>query len=129
MELIFAAMRFENDRWFHNLSASAAKPDFVVSDRGWLSHLAYTDHNVTPEFTRALYSNFLAKRTSLPDVVIYFRVSTETALKRRTSRGTSDVIEAKGIGCQELVRGSFENYLEEFETSFDIYEVDANDTI
>jgi dTMP kinase len=124
MELIFSAMRYENDRWLK----SQGEQDFVVSDRGWFSHLAYTDHNVNPAFTERLYEDLLAEETSLPDVVIYFSVSTETALKRRVSRGTTDVIEAKGVGFQELVRGSFEKYMER-EENVRIYEVDANDTI
>jgi len=129
MELIFSAMRFENDRWLNKLLESPNAPDFVVSDRGWLSHLAYTDHNVNEQFTDMLYNKLMQEHTSLPGVVIYFRVSTETALKRRTSRGTSDVIEAKGVKFQEAVRGSFEKYMADYKDSFEIFEVDANDTI
>ena len=125
MELIFSAMRFENDKW---LSTVANKYDFVVSDRGWFSHLAYTDHNVSREFTEALYLNFMQQRTSLPDVVIYFIVDTETALKRRVKRGGAvDVIEAKGTGYQELVRESFQRYI--FESGVHKYFVDANQSI
>jgi dTMP kinase len=124
MELIFSAMRYENDKWLKNINT-----DLVVSDRGWLSHLAYTDHNVSEEFTKKLYKGLLAGETQLPHVVIYFKVSTETALKRRTSRGTSDVIEAKGVAFQEKVRDSFEKYMEQYGKLITIYEVDANDTI
>lgn len=130
MELVFSAMRYENDRWLSNLRSSTNPPDFVVSDRGWFSHLAYTDHNVSKEFTKLLYEGVLKDTTSLPDVVIYFDVNTETALKRRNNRGTSDVIEMKGVGFQELVRGSFVHYLfEKGNEGTIVFVVNANDTI
>lgn len=127
MELVFSAMRFENDRLFRKV---AKDYDVVVSDRGWFSHLAYTDHNVTPEFTNDLYLNFMQKYTLLPDVVIYFAVDTQTALQRRVKRGEgmADAIEMKGVGYQELVRGSFVKYLNG-SSGIRVFTVDANDTI
>ena len=132
MELIFSAMRIENDKWLQSLQNSANPPDLVVSDRGWLSHLAYTDHNVTPDFTEALYTDFLANLTSMPDLVLYFQVSTETALKRRVKRGeTMDVIEMKGIEYQNLVRDSFLKHIdnETQATDMEVLFIDANQTI
>lgn len=111
-EFIFSAMRFENDKWFRKLVENDDAPNLVVSDRGWFSHLAYTDHNVSEEFTDALYNGVLKDRTLLPDLVIYFTVNTDTALKRRVKRGTEmDVIEMKGIGYQEKVRKSFDKHI------------------
>lgn len=132
MELIFSAMRIENDKWLQSLQNSENPPDLVVSDRGWLSHLAYTDHNVTPDFTKALYTDFLSHLTSKPDMVLYFQVSTETALKRRVKRGeTMDVIEMKGIEYQNLVRDSFLKHIDaETEISdMQVLFVDANESI
>lgn len=129
MELLFSAMRVENQLWLDNLKESPSRPDLVVSDRGWLSHLAYTDHNVSPLFTENLYLKFMEKETTLPDVVIYFRISTENAAKRIKGRGTSDVIEAKGPAFQDKVRSSFDSYINAYSEDFDIYEIDANDTI
>lgn len=127
-ELIFSAMRYENERWLQNLKNSPDAPDLVVSDRGWFSHLAYTDHNVTPEFTAALYEGVVGKGTTPPDVVIYFEVSTETALNRRVKRGGEmDVIELKGIEYQEKVRGSFQKYLSKTDTT--IFFINANDSL
>lgn len=128
MEFIFSAMRYENDLWLKNLKSSSNKPDFVVSDRGWLSHLSYTDHNVSVEFTESLYNGVMEKTTLLPDVVIYFSVDTQTALQRRVKRGEGmmDVIEMKGVGYQELVRRSFEKYIAKYEETIAIYNVDAN---
>lgn len=129
MELLFSAMRIENQRWQDNLMASDSAPDLIISDRGYLSHLAYTDHNVDEGFTSDLYQNFMENYSDLPDAVIYFNISTENAAKRIKGRGTSDVIEAKGPGFQDLVRGSFEKYINQYQDQFLVYEVDANDTI
>lgn len=128
MELIFAAMRFENDKFYKQ---AAGKHDFIVSDRGWLSHLAYTDHNVSVEFTEDLYLNFLADKTDMPDVVIYFAVDTQTALQRRESRGEGmDVIEMKGIEFQEKVRSSFEHYMSHSSLqNTKVFIVDANEDL
>lgn len=128
MELVFSAMRFEHDKFLKQESVQSS--DFVVSDRGWLSHLAYTDHNVNPAFTEGLYLNFLQQHTQLPDIIIYFNVNTETALKRRISRGSTDVIEMKGVEFQEKVRSSFEKYMSDTSlASTQIYTVDANQDI
>lgn len=124
MELIFSAMRYENEKWLNDIET-----DLVVSDRGWFSHLAYTDHNVDEAFTNDLYLELVAFDTSLPDVVIYFNVNTETALSRRNNRGTSDVIEMKGVPFQEKVRSSFEKYLEKNVRNVQIFTVNANGTI
>lgn len=128
MECIFSAMRIENEHWLYKLKLSSDAPDFVLSDRGWLSHLAYTDHNVNPEFTEDLYLKVLENHSSLPDVVIYFSVNTQTALQRRVRRGEgmADVIEAKGVEFQEKVRQSFEKYIDRYSNRIAIYTVDAN---
>ena len=129
MEMVFAAMRFENDRWLQTLKKSSNSPDLVVSDRGWLSHLAYTDHNVNTEFTNKVYGA-VSELTELPDVVIYFDVNTNTALQRRIKRGEGmDVIEMKGIEFQNLVRGSFKNYLGSYSEYFTAFVVDANESL
>jgi dTMP kinase len=117
-------MRFENDRWLKTVNSQ-----LVVSDRGWLSHLAYTDHNVDEDFTKNLYERFVGLETQLPGAVIYFDVSTDTALKRRNNRGTSDVIEMKGVPFQEKVRSSFEKHLNQYGQFMKVFRVNANGTI
>jgi dTMP kinase len=130
MELIFSAMRYENDRFLRGLIKSSDSPDLVVSDRGWFSHLAYTDHNVSEDFTDLLYNGVLAKTTLLPDVVIYFKVDTDTALKRRIKRGEGmDVIEMKGVEFQDRVRDSFLKYIDRYRSLTKVYTVDANQDI
>jgi dTMP kinase len=129
MELVFAAMRLENDRHYKSVGDQY---DFIVSDRGWFSHLAYTDHNESEEFTQKLYMNFLKEMTDMPDVVIYLAVDGETALARRTRRGeVADVIELKGVEFQEKVRNSFEKYMElaQNETDIVFLRINANKSL
>jgi dTMP kinase len=130
MEMIFAAMRFENDKWFDAMVEAGL--DMVISDRGYFSHLAYGDHNCSVDFTKKFFENVVGPRTRLPNVVVYFDVSTETALSRRTKRGgLADVIEAKGVAFQEKVRGSFTSYLTTYEEAgmVTVYRVDANKSL
>jgi len=108
MEFIFAAMRIENQKFYKSVGDDY---DLIVSDRGWFSHLAYTDHNVSVEFTEKFYLGIVSELTTLPNAVVHFQVESEVALKRRISRGTTDVIEQKGQAYQDLVRESFTKYL------------------
>jgi len=125
MELIFSAMRIESDIWLKKLAKSGNAPDLVVSDRGFFSHLAYGLHNTSEEFVNGLFVDLMAKQTSLPDVVVYFSVDTQTALKRRVKRGEAmDVIEQKGVEYQERVRDAFEDYLSD--SDVETYDIDAN---
>lgn len=127
MELIFSAMKIENDKFY---KAVGSQYDMIVSDRGLFSHLAYTDHNVSEHFTQKLYTEFMSEITDLPDVVIYFDVNTDTALKRRIKRGEAmDVIEQKGVPFQELVRASYQKYIGEYNQRIKIITVDANQDI
>lgn len=131
MEFIFAAMRLENQKYYATVRDQY---DFIVSDRGWLSHLAYTDHNVSGDFTETFYGNVVAPLTELADVILYLDVNTETALKRRVKRGTGmDVIEMKGVEFQEKVRGSFtfhKNMLEDFASDqVRVFDIDANKSV
>lgn len=124
MEFIFAAMRLENDRFYKSV---ADQYDIILSDRGWLSHLAYTDHNVSKQFTDGFYLGMVEKMADLPDAIVYLRVDGETALNRRIRRGEEpDVIELKGPEYQEKVRESFEGFLSDYRgTGIEIIEIDA----
>lgn len=134
MEFIFAAMRLENQKYYASV---ADQYDYIISDRGWLSHLAYTDNNVNKEFTQAFYKGVVQHMTELPDVVIYLDVDTEVAMKRRVKRGGAvDVIEMKGDSFQQKVRGSFEDHIDDLileasenDKRVNVFEVDANDNV
>ena len=130
MEVVFAAMRVLNQAFYRSVQNEY---DYIVSDRGWLSHLAYTDHNVNEEFTDKLYLNVMKDITKMPDAIAYLNVDTETALKRRVKRGTGmDVIEMKGIGFQNKVRDSFMEHIDNLSMQnpdVEIFEVDANQDV
>lgn len=129
MEVLFAGMRILNEQYYKRVKTAY---DFIVSDRGWLSHLAYTDHNVNAEFTDRLYT-ILEEITPMPDIVVYLSVNTETALKRRIKRGEGmDVIEMKGVEFQEKVRVSFNARMEEmniYSPDTVLFLVDANEDV
>lgn len=110
MELICAAMRIENELFYRSV---ADKYDVLVSDRGYLDHLAYGDVNCSPEFTKELFIDCVSKYTSKPDIVFFFDISTQEAKKRRAMRGdVVDAIEAKGDEFQQKVAERFKAHIE-----------------
>jgi dTMP kinase len=129
MEFVFAAMRIENQRMYRAVENDY---DYIVSDRGLLSHLAYTDHNVTSVFTDMFYRGLVMQYTQNPDQVIFLEIDPETALKRRNLRnGFVDAIEAKGPEFQRKVYSSFTKYIHELaeNTGLSYTMIDANVSI
>jgi dTMP kinase len=129
MEFIFAAMRIENQKFYETVKNDY---DYIVSDRGLLSHLAYTDHNVNAYFTEDFYRGVVMPLTRNPDLVLFLEIDPETALKRRNARnGFVDVIEAKGPEFQRKVYSSFMKYIRKLESSEYLRSIfiDANGTI
>ncbi len=126
MEFIFAAMRIENEKFYKSVEGEY---DYIISDRGWFSHLAYTDHNVSPEFTELFYTKVVGLLTGRPDQVIFLNCLPEVALARRTLRnGFVDAIEAKGPRYQELV---YKSFIEHFNANrtIPVAHIDANGDI
>lgn len=133
MECVFAAMRIENQRFYASVKDQY---DYIVSDRGILCHLAYTDHNVSPEFTEEFYYGVVARYTSLPDMILLFMADPQVALSRITKRGeAADAIEAKGTAFQEKVIRSYTQHANRLHTMnyedkyVDIHVIDANRSI
>lgn len=129
MEFIFAAMRIENQKFYETVKNDY---DYIVSDRGLLSHLAYTDHNVNTYFTDDFYGGVVMPLTRNPDLVLFLEIDPETALKRRNARnGFVDAIEAKGPEFQRKVYSSFIKYIRKLETNENLQYrfIDANGTI
>lgn len=123
MELLFAAMRIEQMKAYAEFDANT----IIVSDRGWLSHLAYTDHNVSTKFTTDFYMGIILPLVYLPTHIVYLSVDEQTALERRNKRnGFVDVIEAKGVEFQAKVRESFEKYIQQSGVS--VFRINANGT-
>jgi dTMP kinase len=112
MEMVFAAMRLMNQRIYDKLDKEY---DFIVNDRGFLDHLAYTNQNVNPEFTQGFYKDCLDKNLGLmrmPDAAIFMNVTPSVASDRRDQRGEAkDRIESQGNTYQQKV---YEYMHEEF---------------
>jgi dTMP kinase len=109
MEFVFAAMRIENQKYYQSVSD---KYDFILSDRGILSHFAYGEVNVNEEFVMKFYRGLFANYNEKPDKIIYFEVDPETASKRRINRGeTPDAIEQKGKKFMEDVSKAFKRHI------------------
>lgn len=125
LEMMMGAMRFQNHDLYQKSDA-----DVIVCDRGLLSHLAYTDHWVDPDFVSKFYLNFVLPQTYAPNSVLYLDVDTMVASSRRSKRNESvDVVEARGDGFQSKVRQSFENYINQLRFSqpdMSIFRIDAN---
>jgi dTMP kinase len=127
MELVFAAMRIENSLFNESV---ADNYDFILYDRGWLSHLSYSDNNTSRDFSKSFYEHFLANYTHLPTDVIYLDADVEVASSRRQTRnGVIDAIEMRGDEFQRKVRASFGYNIERYRDRIDIYIVDANQNI
>jgi len=124
MELVFSAMRLMNQDFYKKVEGEY---DFCLNDRGWFSHLAYTDHNVDEAFTYALYPGLLEKYSQFPNIVIHLVVNPQTALERRHLRnGVVDVIEAKGPIFQEKVAASFEKWKKRYASQVNVWNVIAD---
>lgn len=124
MELIFASMRIENLRAYKHLGDEY---DIILSDRGWLSHLAYSEQNAGEEFTESFYLNTFASNTYLPDVIIYFDCDVDIAQERIQKRGDDlDAIELKGVDYQRRIANSFNKFIGHYEDNISIFRVDAN---
>lgn len=124
MELVFSAMRIENKRFYDSVKDCY---DYIVSDRGWLCHLAYTDHNVNPDFTERLYLEMIEPISYLPDRVYLFQVNAEEAARRRNNRGeVVDAIELKGDIFQARVAESYRKWANIYRDDIDIRTIDTS---
>ena len=110
MELLFAAQRVENDLWIKN-SPEAQKYDIILSDRGYVSHLAYGYPNVSREKIDILFRELLNDVTK-PNVILYLGVSADVAMERIRARGEpTDRIEGLGKEHQAKVIENYESLL------------------
>lgn len=122
MEFIFAAMGVENGRYYDSV---AEDYDYIVSDRSWLSHVAYTDANVSPDFTDDFYLKIVTQLFKKPDYNIFLQIKPDVAWERVTKRGEkADAIEKKGIDFQETVAHAFDVHTRNPELK--VITVDAN---
>lgn len=127
IEMIFGAMRIEN---YSTYSTEYKDYDYIVSDRGLLSHYAYADASISEKFVQDFYINFLEKYVPIDDYIIYLSADPDLALSRRLKRGGAiDYIEKQGVDFQKKVSYNFNKYIKEYKTRVPIFIVDANQDV
>ncbi|QWT17373.1 dTMP kinase [Collinsella sp. zg1085] len=92
----------------HELIAPALDAGKVVlCDRFYDSTTAYQAYAGGLDVAQVQLANQLAAGNCHPDVTLVFDLSPECAAARSQARGTSDRIEAKGLGYQQRVAAGF----------------------
>jgi dTMP kinase len=131
MELVFAAVRVMNYDFLKKLP-DIDEVDVVLSGRGWLTHLAYSEANVGLQVASDLYQSFLEQHSHLPDVVVLIKTDPEIAMERRRQRNERngitqlDAIESKGQDYQVAVAKNFDKYVGQYQDIFNVIVVDGN---
>lgn len=130
MEFIFAAMRLENQRVYEEASD---KFDFILSDRGLMSHFAYTASSIDAKFVDDFYLKFLMQHTYYPDAIVYLNINLDVAKARRANRGEAlDSVESMGDKFFATVKKDFAYYLDMIEydqPEIQIHDINANKTL
>ncbi len=128
VEFICAAMRFENEKILSRFEAEDT--EFVISDRGYLDHLAYGDVNCSIEFMNKLFHGLVAQYTPAPDYIFYFSISSEEANKRRVRRAEAvDAIEAKGLKFLDDVSERFDIRAMELPVGCELCFINADESL
>lgn len=115
--LLFFAAR--NQLLLNWVLPSIEKSDVVITDRCYLSSVAYQSHPLV---------NYLCENELLvkPEFIIYMDISPEIGLERAKSREELDRIELKGTEYYHEVRANYLKYAEEHDY---VATVDAHGTI
>ncbi|MDQ7085003.1 MAG: dTMP kinase [Sulfurovum sp.] len=115
------------DRAEHYQEVLAVNKDkIVLSDRGFLSGIAYALANEDFDFDTLISLNTFALSSYFPDKIILF-ITTEETLKQRTSAKTLDGIELRGLDYLLTVQDKMQESLSRLDIPYLL--IDANDTI
>lgn len=120
--LLFLADRAEH----YEEVIESNKDKTVISDRGFLSGIAYALANGDFDFEALVKLNKFALKDHFPDKVILFITNMET-LKARTSEKVLDGIELRGLEYLITVQTKMKESLEKLD--IDYLEVDATESI
>ena len=118
--LLFLSDRSEH---FHRI----VKPNIqshqtVISDRSLISGMAYALQNGGISEQQILDMNLMTVENSLPDLIIFLKISKEELLKRRASRG-HDNIEMRGIEYALQVQTYIEYWIDKL--NIPVLKIDA----
>jgi dTMP kinase len=108
---------------------SIVKPNLdktIVSDRGFVSGMAYAMANSDIGFGELLKLNIFALQENLPGKIILF-ITTEDALKHRLSQKGNDKIEQRGIEYLLKVQQHMQEIVQKLQIQFIL--IDATDKI
>ncbi len=121
--LLFLADRAEH---YQRVVAPNRDSKLVVSDRGFLSGIAYALANGDEEFDKLLALNSYALSGRFPDLVVMFEIDEET-LKSRLSQKSQDSIEKRGIEYMLRVQEELKNSLKKISIPYKI--IDSRESL
>ena len=100
--------------------------ELVVSDRGYISGIAYAMALGEKDLELLLTLNRFALNDTLPDAVVLFTLTKES-YKKRISQKSSDIIESRGVDYMMRVQ----EYMIEVakRSNINLLQIDATDTI
>ena len=100
--------------------------EIVVSDRGYISGIAYAMALGESNIELLLQMNRFAMNDTLPDAVILFELD-EQSYKQRISKKSSDIIESRGIEYMMQVQKYMIDVA--YKSGIEVLLIDATDTI
>jgi dTMP kinase len=120
---LFLADRSEH---FENIVKPNIKDKIVISDRGFISGVAYAITNGNDNINELINLNKIALQNSLPNLVILFDINKSTLLSRINTK-TKDNIEQRGIQYLLDVQTNMQKITKELNLNHII--IDAKDSI
>jgi len=98
----------------------------IISDRGFVSGMAYALANVDHDFDQLLSLNQFALKNNLPNKIVLFITTLET-LKSRLGEKSLDGIEQRGLDYLMNVQANMQQVLKALDIEYLL--IDANDSI
>ncbi len=99
-EHVKGSLKTEENNLVSGIQKACENGNIVISDRYFFSSLAYQSTDCPPEVPRLLNSLF-----PLPELLFYFEITPETALKRVDGRGEREIYEK-----QDFLTKTVEHY-------------------
>jgi dTMP kinase len=121
--LLFLSDRAEH---YHQIVKPNRASKTVISDRGFISGIAYALASGEFEFEELLQLNLFALESDLPDFVIFFELDKATLCKRLGTK-SKDAIEARGIDYILRVQEEIKSTIQRLALEYKI--IDATESI
>ncbi len=123
ISLLFAADRAEHLYSKDGIIEKCNKGEIVISDRYLFSSLAYQSHTCGKELPQIVNSAF-----PLPEILFYFSINPETALKRVLKRDGNDTEIFENLEYQKKTEAEYNRIINEYKnqnTGMKIIKLDA----